>query len=128
MEKGFNGHFDDDGRIRRTGTLMSASAHIITTVVGSGVLSLSWCFAQLGWITGIVLLVAFAIITWFTCLLLADCYRSPDPVTGTRNYNYMQAVKANLGGVSYRFCGLSQYGTQVGGTIGYTITSAISMA
>lgn len=76
---------------------MSASAHIITAVIGSGVLSLAWCFAQLGWITGTLLLAVFAIITWFTCLLLTDCYRYPDPVTGTRNYSYMQAVKVNLG-------------------------------
>ncbi|XP_071717083.1 amino acid permease 6-like [Rutidosis leptorrhynchoides] len=123
-----NGFFDEDGKIRRTGTLISTSTHIITAVVGSGVLSLAWCMAQLGWITGMFLLVTFAIITWFTCLLLTDCYRYPDHVTGTRNYTYMQAVKVSLGGFKYKLCGISQYGTQVGATIGYTITSAISMA
>ncbi|KAM0061046.1 putative amino acid transporter, transmembrane domain-containing protein [Helianthus debilis subsp. tardiflorus] len=98
MEKGdSNELYDDDGRIKRTGSLMSASAHIITAVIGSGVLSLAWCFGQLGWIAGTASLVIFAVITWFTCILLSDCYRSPDPVTGTRNYTYMQAVKANLG-------------------------------
>ncbi|MFS7995830.1 putative amino acid transporter, transmembrane domain-containing protein [Helianthus anomalus] len=120
--------FDDDGRIRRTGTLITTSAHIMTVVVGSGVLSLAWCLAQLGWILGVLLLVAFAVITWYTCILLSDCYRSPDPVTGTRNYNYMQAVKVNLGGFKYKLCGISQYAIQVGASIGYTITSAISMA
>ncbi|KAJ0443088.1 putative amino acid transporter, transmembrane domain-containing protein [Helianthus annuus] len=120
--------FDDDGRIRRTGTLITTSAHIMTVVVGSGVLSLAWCLAQLGWIIGVLLLVAFAVITWYTCILLSDCYRSPDPVTGTRNYNYMQAVKVNLGGFKYKLCGISQYAIQVGASIGYTITSAISMA
>ncbi|KAI3753003.1 hypothetical protein L2E82_25046 [Cichorium intybus] len=129
MEKGdVNEQYDDDGRIRRTGTLMSASAHIITAVIGSGVLSLAWCFGQLGWIAGTASLVNFAVITWFTCLLLSDCYRSPDPDNGTRNYNYMQAVKANLGGLQYKFCGVAQYGILIGATIGYTITSAISMA
>ncbi|XP_076886597.1 amino acid permease 6-like [Bidens hawaiensis] len=123
-----NGYLDDDGRIRRTGTLATTSAHIMTVVIGSGVLSLSWCLAQLGWIIGVPLLAVFAIITWYTCLLLTDCYRSPDPVSGTRNYNYTQAVKVNLGGFKYKLCGLSQYAIQVGGSIGYTITSAISMA
>lgn len=28
---------------------------------------------------------------------LADCYRAPDPVTGKRNYTYMDVVKAHLG-------------------------------
>ncbi|CAI0459877.1 unnamed protein product, partial [Linum tenue] len=30
----------------------TASAHIITTVIGSGVLSLAWAIAQLGWVVG----------------------------------------------------------------------------
>ncbi|XP_065632860.1 amino acid permease 6 [Quercus suber] len=102
--------FDDDGRKNRTGTLMTASAHIITAVIGSGVLSLSWALAQLGWIAGIIVLLIFSLITLLTCILLTDCYRSPDPITGRRNYNYMEAVKNNLG-IS----------------IGYTITAAISM-
>ncbi|KAJ0700574.1 putative amino acid transporter, transmembrane domain-containing protein [Helianthus annuus] len=83
--------------IKIEGTWMSASAHIITAVVGSGVLSLTWCLAQLGWIFGSFLLVVFAVISWYTCTLLTNCYRSPHPVTGARNYNYMQAVKNNLG-------------------------------
>ncbi|KAJ9561201.1 hypothetical protein OSB04_006361 [Centaurea solstitialis] len=129
MEKGdLNERYDDDGRVKRTGTLISASAHIITAVIGSGVLSLAWCFGQLGWIAGTASLMVFAVITWFTCLLLSDCYRSPDPVTGTRNYNYMQAVKANLGGLEYKVCGIAQYGILIGATIGYTITAGISMA
>ncbi|MFS7968038.1 putative amino acid transporter, transmembrane domain-containing protein [Helianthus anomalus] len=89
--------FDDDGRVKRTGTWKSATAHIITAVIGSGVLSLAWCFAQLGWIAGTITLVLFSVITMFNSLLLSDCYRSPDPVTGTRNYTYMDAVKSNLG-------------------------------
>jgi hypothetical protein len=88
---------DDDGRERRTGTLVTASAHIITAVIGSGVLSLAWAIAQLGWVIGPVVLVAFSVITWFCSSLLADCYRAPDPVHGKRNYTYGQAVRAYLG-------------------------------
>jgi hypothetical protein len=83
---------DDDA-----GTLVTASAHIITAVIGSGVLSLAWAIAQLGWVIGPAVLVAFSVITWFCSSLLADCYRSPDPVHGKRNYTYGQAVRANLG-------------------------------
>lgn len=79
------------------GTLVTAIAHIITTVIGSGVLSLSWAVAQLGWIAGPIAILLFSLITWFTSLLLADCYRSPHPVTGQRNYHYIDAVKATLG-------------------------------
>ncbi|XP_038896751.1 amino acid permease 6-like [Benincasa hispida] len=118
---------DDDGREKRTGTWVTASAHIITAVIGSGVLSLAWALAQLGWVAGPAVLVAFSMITYFTATLLADCYRAPDPVTGKRNYTYMDVVKAHLGGRNVKFCGLAQYGNLVGVSIGYTITASISM-
>ncbi|KAM6558943.1 hypothetical protein CsatA_028182 [Cannabis sativa] len=119
--------FDDDGRVRRTGTLMTASAHIITAVIGSGVLSLAWAVAQLGWIAGTLALIMFSIITLFTSSLLANFYRFPDPITGTRNYTYMQAVETYLGGRKYRFCGIAQYINLVGSSIGYTITTAFGI-
>ncbi|KAL7116846.1 hypothetical protein ACP275_03G031800 [Erythranthe tilingii] len=120
-------NFDDDGRVRRTGTLLTASAHIITAVIGSGVLSLAWAIAQLGWVVGPSVLFAFSVITYFTSTLLADSYRSPGPVHGTRNYTYMDVVRSHLGGYKVQLCGLAQYGNLVGVTIGYTITASISM-
>lgn len=75
--------------------MWTASAHIITAVIGSGVLSLAWCVAQLGWVVGVATLLIFACITLYTSNLLAECYRSPG--TGKRNYTYMNVVKANLG-------------------------------
>lgn len=120
-------NLDDDGRSKRTGTWVTASAHIITAVIGSGVLSLAWAMAQLGWIAGFGVLMAFSLITYFTSSLLADCYRAPDPVTGKRNYTYMDAVRSHLGGRKVQLCGLAQYSNLVGITIGYTITASISM-
>ncbi|CAA3024515.1 amino acid permease 6-like [Olea europaea subsp. europaea] len=116
--------FDDDGRIKRTGTLMTTSAHIVTAVIGSGVLSLAWALAQLGWIAGPISLVGFSLMTWFTSILLADCYRNAD---GTRNYTYMDVVKSNLGGMKIQLCGIAQYSNLIGVTIGYSITTSISM-
>ncbi|GFP84109.1 amino acid permease 1 [Phtheirospermum japonicum] len=118
---------DDDGRVRRTGTLVSASAHIITAVIGSGVLSLAWAIAQLGWVVGPPVLTAFSFITYFTSTFLADAYRYPGPVHGNRNYTYMDVVRSHLGGFKVQLCGLAQYGNLVGVTIGYTITASISM-
>lgn len=79
------------------GSFWTASAHVITAVIGSGVLSLAWSIAQMGWVAGPLVLLLFAFVTYYTSSLLADCYRHPDPVTGKRNYTYMDAVKANLG-------------------------------
>ncbi|XP_029125893.1 amino acid permease 6 [Cajanus cajan] len=120
-------NFDEDGRTKRTGTWVTASAHIITAVIGSGVLSLAWAIAQMGWVAGPAVLFAFSFITYFTSTLLSDCYRSPDPVHGKRNYTYSEVVKANLGGRKFQLCGLAQYINLVGVTIGYTITASISM-
>lgn len=79
------------------GTVWTASAHVITAVIGSGVLSLAWSIAQMGWVIGPIVLLLFGVVTYFMSMMLADCYRHPDPVTGKRNYTYMDAVKANLG-------------------------------
>lgn len=78
------------------GTLVTTVAHIITTLIGSGVLSLAWAVAQLGWIAGTISLVTFSLITLFTSHLLADCYRAQ---SGKRSYSYMDAVKSKLGNV-----------------------------
>ncbi|XP_061373287.1 amino acid permease 8-like [Gastrolobium bilobum] len=118
---------DDDGRIKRTGNVWTATTHIITVVIGAGVLALAWAMAQLGWIAGIGSMVAFASISMFTYSLVADCYRYPDPINGKRNYTYVQAVKAYLGGTMYVLCGLVQYGKLAGITVGYTITSSASL-
>lgn len=80
-----------------TGTFWTATSHIITAVIGSGVLSLAWAIAQLGWVTGPIVLLLFALVNLYSSNLLAQCYRSGDPVTGQRNYTYMEAVKSNLG-------------------------------
>ncbi|XP_057502431.1 amino acid permease 3-like [Actinidia eriantha] len=119
--------FDDDGRLKRTGTVWTASAHIITAVIGSGVLSLAWATAQLGWIAGPTVMFLFSFVTYYTSTLLAACYRSGDPVTGKRNYTYMDAVRSNLGGAKVKVCGLIQYLNLFGVAIGYTIAASISM-
>ncbi|KAK8959559.1 Amino acid permease 3 [Platanthera guangdongensis] len=131
LELGYNKlspeSFDDDGRPRRTGTMWTASAHIITAVIGSGVLSLAWSIGQLGWIAGPAVMILFAFVIYYTSGLLADCYRSGDPRTGKRNYTYMEVVNANLGGLKVRICGYIQYINLVGVAIGYTIAASISM-
>ncbi|XP_027091611.1 amino acid permease 6-like [Coffea arabica] len=126
-ENGDLKNFDDDGRPKRTGTVITASAHIITAVIGSGVLSLAWAIAQLGWVAGPAVLMAFSFITFFTSTMLADSYRSPGPITGRRNYTYMDVVRSHLGGYKVQLCGIAQYGNLIGVTIGYTITASISM-
>jgi len=89
--------YESDDGVEFEGTWVTASAHIITAVIGSGVLSLAWAIAQMGWVAGPAVLLAFSFITYFTSTLLADSYRSPDPVHGKRNYTYSEVVRSVLG-------------------------------
>ena len=79
------------------GTVWTAAAHAVAAVIGSGVLAVPWSVAQMGWLFGPLALFTFASVTYFTARLLADCYRTPDPVHGSRNYTYIGAVRAYLG-------------------------------
>ncbi|XP_031094081.1 amino acid permease 6-like [Ipomoea triloba] len=124
IEGGQDPKVDDDGHPKRTGTLITTTAHIITAVIGSGVLSLAWATAQLGWIAGPATLLAFALISCYAASLLADCYRSPD---GKRNQTYMEVVRAHLGGHNVKICGIAQFSNLIGTTIGYTITTSLSL-
>ncbi|KHN19623.1 Amino acid permease 3 [Glycine soja] len=127
LQQGGSKSFDDDGRLKRTGTIWTASAHIVTAVIGSGVLSLAWAIAQLGWLAGPIVMILFSIVTYYTSTLLACCYRSGDQLSGKRNYTYTQAVRSNLGGLAVMFCGWVQYANLFGVAIGYTIAASISM-
>ncbi|KAI7731358.1 hypothetical protein M8C21_021655 [Ambrosia artemisiifolia] len=127
IETNYSKSFDDDGRLKRTGTLWTASSHIITAVIGSGVLSLAWAVGQLGWVAGPTIMIIFALVILYTSNLLAECYRSGDPVTGPRCYTYMEAVKAHLGGNKVKICGMIQYINLFGVAIGYTIAASVSM-
>ncbi|CAI9113219.1 OLC1v1013789C1 [Oldenlandia corymbosa var. corymbosa] len=99
---GVSKYFDDDGRPKRTGTVWTTSAHIITAVIGSGVLSLAWAIAQMGWIAGPIVMLLFAVVTYYTSILLSACYRTED---GKRNYTYMDAASANFSGFQVKVCG-----------------------
>jgi hypothetical protein len=72
-------------------------SHVVTILIGSGVLAMAWSFAQLGWVGSPVVLVFFFGLTYYTSTLLADCYRHPDPVTGAINKEYIEAVGCYLG-------------------------------
>ncbi|KAK8949557.1 Amino acid permease 2 [Platanthera zijinensis] len=109
------------------GTVWSASTHIVSAVIGSGVLALAWSMAQLGWVLGPLVLLGFSIVTYYTSTLLADCYRYPDPIDGTINRVYIDAVRAYLTPREVFLCGSAQYVNLWGTLVGYTITAAISM-
>ncbi|KAL1820865.1 hypothetical protein ACET3Z_015734 [Daucus carota] len=112
----------------RTGNIWTAVAHIITGVIGSGVLSLAWSMAQLGWIAGPLFMLSFALMSLVSVFLLCECYRSPDPDFGpSRNGTYVDAVKAILGNWSFRLCDVLYRLNLFKTAVVYIITSGISM-
>ncbi|XP_030511133.2 probable amino acid permease 7 isoform X1 [Cannabis sativa] len=114
----------------RNGTTWTAVAHIITGVIGAGVLSLSWSIAQLGWIAGPFLILIFALITIVSANLLSDCYRYSNPHLGFDQYrcsSYIEAVRLYLGEKSQYVCGVFLHQGLYGCGIAYTITAATSI-
>ncbi|KAK7371879.1 hypothetical protein VNO80_05245 [Phaseolus coccineus] len=85
-------------RETKRGNLQKAVAHIITGVIGAGVLSLAWSVAELGWIGGPIMILVFASTTFVSVNLLSDCYRFPHPQYGNiRCSSLMDAVHVYLG-------------------------------
>ncbi|OIW16417.1 hypothetical protein TanjilG_19133 [Lupinus angustifolius] len=110
--------------LKRTGNVWSAVAHIITGVIGAGVLSLAWSVAQLGWVIGIFFILLFAITTFVSSNLLSDCYTFQHPQYGNiRISSYMDAVKFYLGEKREIVCGVLVHGGLFGSTTAYIITS-----
>ncbi|XP_027093234.1 probable amino acid permease 7 [Coffea eugenioides] len=108
---------------KRTGTIWTATAHIITGVIGAGVLSLAWSTAQLGWIAGPLSMIFFALITLISTLLLCECYMTPDPECGPiRHGSLTGAVKFFLGEKRHRICAIFVLESLYGTAVAYTIT------
>ncbi|KAL8509744.1 hypothetical protein ACS0TY_016814 [Phlomoides rotata] len=118
----------DPQDLKRTGTIWTAIAHVITGVIGAGVLSLAWSTAQLGWIAGPLSIILFAVIAQISTFFVCDCYRSPDPAHGpTRNPSFIQAVNFYLGKKQQRICAIFVLESFYGCGIAYTIVTASSV-
>ncbi|CAM8937313.1 unnamed protein product [Rhodiola kirilowii] len=114
--------------LARTGTIWTAMAHIITGVIGAGVLSLAWSMAQLGWIAGPIMIISFAVITIVATNLLTDCYRAPHPELGpARNRSYIEAVKFLLGDNCAKVFAIFMQESLYGAGVTYTLTAANSI-
>ncbi|CAH9083710.1 unnamed protein product [Cuscuta europaea] len=112
----------------KTGNEWTALAHIITAVIGSGVLSLGWSMSQLGWIAGPIAMLCFASVTLTSALLLSSCYKSTDSDLHIITHaSYLDAVHSILGIRSAWFCGIIVGINFIKIGIVYTITSAISI-
>ncbi|XP_076909355.1 putative amino acid permease 7 [Bidens hawaiensis] len=111
-----------------TGDVWTTLAHIITAVIGSGVLSLSWSVAQLGWIAGPISFVLFALVTLLNASILNNFHTVSDRNgISVTNRSYLEAVQNILGDPSALVCALLVYFNLFKVGVVYTITSASSI-
>lgn len=108
---------------QRNGTWISCTGHIITAVIGSGVLYLPFFFDILGWIGGTIMVFSFGAITWYTSRLLADAM----VIDGVRYRTYQSAVEAVFGRRGGIILACVQYPNLILTAIAYNITGANSM-
>lgn len=102
---------------RTPASWLMACFHIITAIIGAGVLGLPHALSMLGWLGGVVSLVAFFAVTLVCSFMLADMYE----VDGRKHPTYGDAVVCVLGA---RPPGMGGRCGRVGGTRGGALTRA----
>ena len=116
----------EDG-VRRSGGALSATAHVITAVVGAGVLSLPAAMASLGYAGGTLCFLVFGLVTAYTAALLADCYSIRVGGRDVRQRTYSQMVATTLGVRAERLVAVIQLINLVLTSIPYQIVAAKTM-
>ncbi|GAX82508.1 hypothetical protein CEUSTIGMA_g9935.t1 [Chlamydomonas eustigma] len=107
-----------------TGSWISGVFHLITVMIGGGVLSLPSSMALLGWGLGPVLLVVFGAATIWSAYMLADIFETPD---GSKHYTYKGAVATILGGFHPHILATIQYLNMFLAAVGYTLAGMTSI-
>lgn len=102
---------------------LTASGHLVTAIIGAGILGLPYAMSWLGWVAGMVCLVAFFLITLWSCTMLTDCYH----FKGKRHTRYKWAVLHIIGPRHAVVLEVCQKLNMSLTTIGYMIAAADSM-
>ncbi|WIA38321.1 hypothetical protein OEZ86_001658 [Tetradesmus obliquus] len=103
---------------------LTAAGHLITAIIGAGVLGLPASLAWLGWVGGIVSLVFFFAVSLWAALMLTDVYM----VNGRRHTRYKYAVYWIMGARHSTILSIAQHANMILTTIGYQIAAADSMS
>jgi amino acid permease len=96
------------------GSWLTAAGHLVTAIIGAGVLGLPNAVAWLGWVAGPACLVLFFATTLWTATMLCDCYH----VKGKRHTRYKWAVLHIMGPRHAVVLALCQNLNMVGGGAG----------
>ncbi|CAL6004034.1 Amino_acid transporter [Hexamita inflata] len=77
-----------------TASIASSSFNLINTILGAGILTIPYCFSKTGWVVGIILQVATALISHYTFTSLCTGSQMSD------SFDYSTIVKRILGRVA----------------------------
>ena len=113
---------DEDG-VRRRGSVFSGIMHVITAVIGAGVLTLPSAMASLGYVGGTVTVILAGLVTLYTAQLLADLYI----INGKRQRTYTQMVLTCFGRKGEVAIGVIQLANLALTAIAYMVTAAKTM-
>ena len=113
---------DEDG-VRRRGSVFSGIMHVITAVIGAGVLTLPSAMASLGYVGGTLTVVLAGLVTLYTAQLLADLYI----INGKRQRTYTQMVLTCFGRKGEIAIGVIQLANLALTAIAYMVTAAKTM-
>ena len=109
--------------VRRRGSCFSGVMHVITAVIGAGVLTLPSAMASLGYVGGTLTIVLAGLVTLYTAQLLADLYI----INGKRHRTYTQMVLTCFGKKGEISIGIIQLGNLALTAIAYMVTAAKTM-
>ncbi|GAB4816159.1 hypothetical protein N2152v2_003205 [Parachlorella kessleri] len=107
----------------KTGSVFTGVSHGVCALIGAGVLALPNAVAAMGWVAGLLCLLAFYIISVGASIVLANLYE----VDGKKYGSYGAAVKAFMGKHGKIWVTICQTLNIVCFCIAYTITGAVSM-
>ncbi|GBF92649.1 amino acid permease-like [Raphidocelis subcapitata] len=105
------------------GGWLMACFHIVTAIIGAGVLGLPHALSMLGWLGGCVALVSFFLVTIWCSFMLADMHE----YDGVRHATYGDAVVNVLGRGSAFAVTVCQLLNLVLSAIGYTVAAGESL-
>eukprot|EP00887_Chlorella_sp_A99_P005447 scaffold1.g5447.t1 len=107
----------------KSGTTFSATTHIVTAVIGAGVLALPQSLGNLGWVAGPLLIIVFYVISVWSSRCLSSLYEH----NGEQHGRYADMVEHMLGPKWRLVCGVIQNTYLFMTAVAYTITAAVSM-
>ncbi|GAX74515.1 hypothetical protein CEUSTIGMA_g1964.t1 [Chlamydomonas eustigma] len=112
------------GQLPGQSSWISGVFHLVTVMIGAGVLALPSCMALLGWVIGPALLVFLGAVSVWGCMMMAEVFETPG---GVKSYTYREAVLHIMGGYHPYILTIFQFANLFMSAVGYTLAGMNSI-